>query len=349
MAEPGSSSHDDLLAALRARVGERRQSGLYPPGLEEELDLHFHHIAVRAVRDRMERLRSAFVDADAKGLALGAERIAASSRNAVGSAVHKTVARLVSRQIEGVLTQVREYTEALADAHRAQLLAYADLVSQLDDLRDRFLAADGIAPEGARVAADLELRLATLEEMAARRAPRVWPDPGDVPESPERWASLAAHIPNGARVLAGGPGGLANFLEASTSVIAVEGGGDLASLASRIDDTIDAVVLATTLERVAPFEQLEFAVRCARSLRAGARVVLEVRNPETLLGPMPDAVAPSHPAYLAFVFREAGFDVDTHWHGGGAGALEDDVDAEIRRLAEAVFGFRMFTLVAVKR
>lgn len=129
---------DDLVAELRARVEERRREGLYPEGLEESLDLHFHHIAVRGVRDRLERLRTALEEADTAGRALSASRIDTGSERRGGALVHRAVARLVHRQVEGALDQVRDYAEALAEAHRALLLAYADLVSQVDDLRDRF-------------------------------------------------------------------------------------------------------------------------------------------------------------------------------------------------------------------
>ncbi|MBI2169545.1 MAG: hypothetical protein HYU28_08610 [Actinobacteria bacterium] len=137
MPEPDVTPVDDLVAQLRARVDERRAAGEYPEGLEENLDLHFHHIATRGVRDRLERLREALEAADAAGRALSAARIDTVSGKAGGAVVHRAVARLVGRQVEGALTQVREYADALAEAHRALLLAYADLVSQVDDLRDR--------------------------------------------------------------------------------------------------------------------------------------------------------------------------------------------------------------------
>lgn len=130
-------SMDDVVGELRARVDQRRAEGLYSDGLEENLDLHFHHIAVRGVRDRLERLREALEDADAAGRALSASSIETGSQRAGGSFVHRLVARLTHRQVEGALAQVRDYAEALAEAHRALLLAHADLISQVDDLRDR--------------------------------------------------------------------------------------------------------------------------------------------------------------------------------------------------------------------
>ncbi|HLG00802.1 MAG TPA: hypothetical protein VI916_10040 [Acidimicrobiia bacterium] len=137
------SPENELVARLRERVGERREDGLYPDGLEDDLDLHFHHIAVRGVRDRFERLRAALDDADAVGRALSASHIGTGSERVAGGFVHRLVARMTHRQTEGALTQVREYAEALAEAHRALLMAYADLVSQVDDLRDRLGGGSG--------------------------------------------------------------------------------------------------------------------------------------------------------------------------------------------------------------
>lgn len=129
---------ETLAQRLRDAVEDRRRDGLYPEGLEHDLDLHYHHIAVRGVRDRFDRLRAALDAADAAGRELSAARIETASARTGGGALHRLVARLTHRQVEGTLTQVREYAEALAEAHRAMLLAYADLVSQIDDLRDRF-------------------------------------------------------------------------------------------------------------------------------------------------------------------------------------------------------------------
>lgn len=139
------TSSDDLVAELRARVEERRRRGLYPEGLEDQLDLHFHHIAVRGVRDRLERLRVALEEADAAGRALAAQRIETSSEWWGGAIVHRAVARLVHRQVDGAVAQVRGYAEALAEAHRALLLAHADLVSRVDALSDRFQDIEGDA------------------------------------------------------------------------------------------------------------------------------------------------------------------------------------------------------------
>ncbi|MAG70434.1 MAG: hypothetical protein CL471_09120, partial [Acidobacteria bacterium] len=35
---------DEALERIRLRVEERREAGDYPPGLEQQLDRHYHHI-----------------------------------------------------------------------------------------------------------------------------------------------------------------------------------------------------------------------------------------------------------------------------------------------------------------
>lgn len=139
-------STEELVAELRARVEAKRAEGLYPEGLEDDLDLHFHHIAVRGVRDRLERLRVALEEADEVGRALTAAQIGFGSERPGGRAVHRLIAKLVGRQVEGSLAQVRRYADALAEAHRALLLAQADLASHVDDLRDRLAALEEQTP-----------------------------------------------------------------------------------------------------------------------------------------------------------------------------------------------------------
>lgn len=143
----GKPSVERLVETIRERVEERRRAGEYPEGLEDQLDLHFHHIAVRAVRDRLERLRVALEEADARGRELRADRIATESQRPGAGLAHRAVARLVRRQVEGALTQVREYADALAEAHRALLLAYGDLVAQMEELRDRLGAGEDREPQ----------------------------------------------------------------------------------------------------------------------------------------------------------------------------------------------------------
>lgn len=381
-------SVDDLVARLRERVDERRRAGEYPEGLEADLDLHFHHIAVRGVRDRLARLREAFAEADATGRRVGAEHIPTTSERRGGELVHRTVAAVVRRQVEGALDQVREYADALAEAHRAQLLAHADLAGTVDDIRDLLASADDAPDDTASALASLAARVDALEADRARRSAPRWEGPAPDAASRDALAARAAELlatgETGAEaglVVAGpvvaAPAELAGALTAA-GVGAVEPVEDplLDSLASRGDASLDAAVLDGVLERLAPAEQLELVALLAVKLREGGRLVAGARNPHSLLSVAPEAAAPAHPAYLSFLLREAGFaevtverptpsgsvpssatsaatagDADAPGEGGdGADApgARDEVEGIVRHLGEALFGVRAVTLVATR-
>ena len=127
-----------LLEQIRQRVEARRKAGEYPAGLEEELEGHFRRIVDTRVQDLSElkeRLDSL------QNLAFQASRISLDSDRPGGSFFHRAVAKLVSRQVQGALDQVREFSVAIQraldefysvlhepPAHHALLLGYADSV-----------------------------------------------------------------------------------------------------------------------------------------------------------------------------------------------------------------------------
>lgn len=112
-AAPGSVDIDALVAELKARVAERRRSGDYPEGLEEELAAHFRRIVGQhpASSTALPDFRPA-LEALASSLAFDARRIPADSRLRAGRAAHRAVARAVGRQVQGVFEQVREFGQA---------------------------------------------------------------------------------------------------------------------------------------------------------------------------------------------------------------------------------------------
>ncbi len=358
---------DDLVSRLRERVDERRRVGEYPEGLEADLDLHFHHIAVRGVRDRLARLREAFAEADATGRAVGAEHIPTTSERRGGELVHRTVAAVVHRQVEGALEQVREYADALAEAHRAQLLAHADLAGKVDDVRDLLASADDAPDDTASALASLAARVDALEADRARRSAPRWEGPAPDAASRDalvaRAAALLATGGSGAEAgpVAAAPVELAGALTAA-GIGAVEPVDEplLDSLASWDDASLGAAVLDGVLERLAPAEQLELVALLAVKLREGGRLVAGARNPHSLLSVAPEAAAPAHPAYLSFLLREAGFAevaverpapsgsaTDAATSAGGPGS-SDEVEGIVRHLGEALFGIRAVTLVATR-
>ncbi len=143
---PDAPDLDALLAELRARVDQRRRDGVYPPGLEQELETHFEQI----VEDRpptpsflMDELEIAIDELQQFGYSRN--RIQTDSNLPGGSSVHRAVAKAVSRQVQGVLDQAQEQSRRVA--HALTLLvdvtnmltdAYdGRVVQQLDDLQAR--------------------------------------------------------------------------------------------------------------------------------------------------------------------------------------------------------------------
>jgi hypothetical protein len=154
-----------LVAQLLARVEERRRGGFYPPGLEADMATHtrrmlHHHTMTRpepGLRARLQDVETA-LPFEAKG-------IPATSGVPGGELIHKSVAKLVSRQTQGVLTEVESFARPVRDALEAiveTLEAFMESVrADLDALYDRQTAheralavATGLPPDGAQSTAD---------------------------------------------------------------------------------------------------------------------------------------------------------------------------------------------------
>ena len=166
---------DDIVERLRARVDERRKAGVYPIELETELAEHFRRIAQYRIEPNIDAVRAALVEFE-RHLDFTTEKISAESGVPGGERVHRTLAKLQSRQIDGVLHQVWEF----ADATRAALLALADavasphshvhpdLLDQVDALLDRLAAYERL-PQADPVGAELRRRLEEVERGGAAR------------------------------------------------------------------------------------------------------------------------------------------------------------------------------------
>jgi hypothetical protein len=154
-----------LVEQLRARVEERRRSGYYPPGLEEDLTTHarrmlHHHTRVRPNPDLQARLQEV-----AAALPFDAGRIPAASGVPGGELVHKSMAKLVSRQTQGALQEVEAFARPVRDALAAIVDAFEGLAESvrmdIDALYERQAAqeralavATGLAPDGGRPGAE---------------------------------------------------------------------------------------------------------------------------------------------------------------------------------------------------
>jgi hypothetical protein len=152
---------DALVAQLQAKVEERRRSGFYPPGLEEDMTVHtrrmlHHHTRTRSEPDLRAHLRQ--VEAS---LPFDAGGIPAVSGVPGGELIHKGVAKVVSRQTQGALAEVEGFARPVRDALAAIVEALENLTesvrADIDALYERQAAqeralglATGRAPDGGR-------------------------------------------------------------------------------------------------------------------------------------------------------------------------------------------------------
>jgi len=150
---------DALVAQLQARVEERRRSGFYPPGLEEDMALHartmlHHHTRSRPGPDLRAHLRQVEV-----ALPFDAGRIPAGSGVPGGELIHKTVAKVTIRQTQGALAEVENFARPVRDALVAIVDALEGLMESVrgdidalyerQAVQERALAvATGLAPDG---------------------------------------------------------------------------------------------------------------------------------------------------------------------------------------------------------
>ncbi|MDQ3108156.1 MAG: hypothetical protein M3Q68_10180, partial [Actinomycetota bacterium] len=114
--EAPQDSVDELIAQLRARVAEREKAGEYPPGLEDDLDAHFDRIAVhRTPSYNFDQLRQRIAGLEALG-SFSTENIVMDTRIPGGSQLHRTVAKIVGRQTQGILAQMQRYSDGVREA-----------------------------------------------------------------------------------------------------------------------------------------------------------------------------------------------------------------------------------------
>lgn len=167
--EPASSPDLDTVAQLQARVEERRRSGAYPPGLEQRLENQFRRIvAHRAVAD-LTGLRARISALDERSR-FSAEQIHARSRRPGGHAVHKAVGKVVARQTQGILDQVRCYADGVRDvlvgvagSLEDPVHVHSDLMEQLDGVLERLATAERRAAAAEAALAALAGRVEQLE------------------------------------------------------------------------------------------------------------------------------------------------------------------------------------------
>lgn len=158
----------DLLDQIRNLVAERRISGLYPPGIEQQLEREFAEIMSSTnrryfssveLKQQMKNLEDTF------GQLSG--HISSSSRIPGLSVVHWVISKISKRQILGITAQVRD-VEAQVLVVLRMLGEFAESQESADDrvvrqlshhVLDRIAVLDHLAI----LTADLESRIRLLE------------------------------------------------------------------------------------------------------------------------------------------------------------------------------------------
>ena len=308
---------DALVEALKQRVDERRHDGDYPPGLEHRLDEHFRRIVahraapadLRELEIRLGQLR--------QFKRFSSDRIADDSGMPGGQALHRAVAKLVSRQVDGVLQQISEFSDVLHDLLEAMVRilsdptshVHVDLVGQIDAAVERLSGAEMLAPDATSIVADLHRRIERLETAEARRDFKPWfrndrfeeAFRGSHDELIDRYRDLA-------RVFTTGPVldigcGRGEFLEllsadgleawgvevdpelvadASARGLRVEHGDAVGVLAAQPDESLGGIVLIQVIEHLTPQDVVDFVALAAQKVRPGGQVVVETVNPQSL-------------------------------------------------------------------
>lgn len=121
------TDYEDAVARVQQRVAEGRASGLYPETLEAQLANQFQRASVDPLTfPGLEALRQRV--AALKATTFSRARIEVTSSLPGGSQIHRLVGKVVARQVEGVLTQLIDFSRAVTNS-------LDGVIDSLDELR----------------------------------------------------------------------------------------------------------------------------------------------------------------------------------------------------------------------
>lgn len=396
MTDHEPSPVDHLVQELRVRVAERRSSGYYPEGLEYDLESHFRRVAAHRVHSDIEGLRAALHVLDVRG-GFSPERISIETSVPGGTAMHRAVSKVVSRQTQGILEQIQEFGDAVREALAkvADLLddpnghVHADLVGQLDAVFERLASYERGPVDSEAAVADLRRRVEALETAEQRRGFSPWFTAdafesafrGTQTDLAERYRDLAKRFVDHQPVLDIGCG-RGEFLEllrelgveargieidprlvaeATAAGLDVALGDAVSTVAAIPDGSLGGIAMIQVIEHLTPQGVVDFVAAARHKLAPGGVVIVETVNPQSLYTFAhsfyldPTHTNPVHPAYLKFLFDEAGYrDVGIEWRSEPpendvlvVDEAAGDVAAEnTRRLNQLLFAPQDYALVA---
>lgn len=380
---------DALVAELRARVEERRQAGHYPPGLEEDLSAHFRRLLDRRAESPREVDLRGPLGRVQEALPLHRGRIPVESEFPGGSALHRAVGRVVGRQTQGILEQVQSFAQPVREALEALTTALEDLARELrEDIahqldavlerqaaQERWAAQAGAKPDGRPGFRPWYSSERFEEEFRGGRDELL----GRYRDVAERLRGFAPVLDVGcgrgeflellaaAGVEAWGVDLDAELVKAATERgLTVEHGDGLRCLEHLDDASLGGLVLIQVVEHLAAQEVVDLVGLGASKVRPGGRVLVETVNPQSLYVFAhsfyldPTHLRPVHPAYLTFLFREAGFsEVEMEWRSPppegdileevpNSTKLAGAVNANTRRLNQLLFAPQDYLLAATR-
>lgn len=338
---------DQVLEGLRERVAQRRAEGAYPPGLEADLEADLARIITRPSALSTFTDMRALLEGGGPPPGVDPARVAHATASGMpgGAALHSAVARAVSHQVSGVLSQVQEISNALW----AHLLTLADAITalkgSLDDKRallvivdalvERVAAYERVPAEPSLAVAELTRRIERLEVAEVARNPRPWfsadlltgAAPGPAAAGPvvdlvfaDTREDLVGELESCGPVLVLGRPELVTGLQRSGVDASGPGSatgleaevGPLLALESTPDRSLGALVVGGTLECLAPGEVLDLVRASFDKLRPGGRLVVRAANPRSLWGlahgtaGRPDRTLVD-PGWLELCVAQAGF------------------------------------------
>jgi O-antigen chain-terminating methyltransferase len=264
-----------------------------------------------------------------------------------------------------------------------------DLWERIDGLLERAADTERMAAGGPAAVAALADRVAALEARTRAGDFHPWYSAdafeaafrGSRDELLERYASLADQLVGCGPVLdvGCGRGELLELLEArgveasgvdtDPALVAecrdlglnVRYGDGLDLLREAAPASLGGLALVQVIEHFTPQQVLDVVALAADRVRPGGRVVIETVNPQSLYVYAhafyldPTHVRPVHPAWLTFLFREAGFpEVSVDWRTPPdkdevLEAVGDDAhDRNVARLNQVLFAPQDYAVVATR-
>lgn len=309
---------DALVRRLKEQVERRRREGIYPPTLEAEMDAHFQRIVAHRPSPYDYSALTAALSAVDEAMGFTPQRIAYESGVPGGSALHRTIAKVVSRQTNGVLEQIHAFAVAIRGVLREMAVVlehpnahvHAELLGQVDALLERSADIER-APHGSDASLlEIRERLERLEAAEGARRFMPWFGAatfedqfrGTTEDMRARYSGLAGHLANCSPVLDLGCG-RGEFLELLAEVgvdatgididrslidrgraagLPVDHGDAVEWLAGAPDGSLGGISMIQVIEHLSAKDRVEVVRLAADKLRPGGRILIETLNPQSL-------------------------------------------------------------------